>query len=192
MERVGHLSQNISMNRTFALLLAVTLLLVFAHRLLAPISESTPAISPKPRAVAQPKPAPQAGNSLLGTWNLNEGESTLALGTGKSSTVFCKAAGDSVRITADGTDGLGKLAHSEWTGRFDGRDYPVIGDPFADSRSYTKLNDRTLEVTFKKNGKIIATGRIVVSADGKRRILTLSGTSAKGKSFVNTYVYYKQ
>jgi len=49
-----------------------------------------------------------------------------------------------------------------------------------------------LEMTVKKNGKIIATGRIVVSADGKRRILTLSGISAKGKSFVNTYLYYKQ
>ena len=128
----------------------------------------------------------------MGTWNLNEGESTLAPGTGRTNTVFCEAAGDGVRITADGTDALGKLAHSEWIGRFDGRDYPVIGDPISDSRSYSKINDRALEMTVKKNGKIIATGQIVVSADGKRRILTLSGISAKGKSFVNTYVYYKQ
>jgi hypothetical protein len=180
------------MKRSLVFCLAAALLLSAAHRLPAPISESTPAVSPKPRAVAQPKSTPQAGNSLLGTWNLNEGESTRAPGTGKSNTVLCKAAGESVRITADGTDALGKPAHSEWTGRFDGRDYPVIGDPFSDSRSYNKIDDRTLEMTVKKNGKITATGRIVVSADGKRRILTLSGISARGKSFVNTYVYYKQ
>ena len=180
------------MKRSLVFCLAAALLLGTAHRLPAPILESTPAVSPKRRAVAQPKPTPHAGNSLLGTWNLNEGESTLAPGTGKINSVVYKAAGDSVRITSDGTDALGKLAHSEWTGRFDGRDYPVIGDPISDSRSYNKIEDRTLEMTVKKNGKIIATGRIVVSTDGKRRIVTLSGISAKGRSFVNTYVYYKQ
>lgn len=180
------------MKRTLVFCLTAALLLSTAHRLPAPILESTPAVSPKPKAVAQLKPTPQAGNAQIGTWKLNEGESTLAPGTGKNNNVVYKAAGDSVAVTADGTDALGKPAHNEWTGRFDGRDYPVIGDPISDSRSYNKIDDRTLEMTVKKNGKIIATGRIVVSADGKRRIVTLSGISAKGKSFVNTYVYYKQ
>jgi hypothetical protein len=180
------------MKRTLVFCLTATLLLSTAYRAPAPISEESPTPAPKPKAVAKPKPTPRAGDSLLGTWKLNEGESTRAPGTGKSNTVVCKAAGDSVRITADGTDGLGKLAHSEWTGRFDGTDYPVIGDPYSDSRSYNKIDDRTLEVTFKKNGRITATGQIVVSADGKRRIFTLTGISANGRSFVNTYVYYKQ
>jgi hypothetical protein len=180
------------MKRSLVLWLAAALLLSTVHCAPAPILEEspTPAATAKPRP--RPKPTPQAGNLLLGTWNLNEGESTLAPGTGKINNVVYKAAGDSVTITSDGTDALGKLAHSEWTGRFDGRDYPVIGDPISDSHSYNKINDRTLEMTVKKNGKIIATGRIVVSADGKRRIVTLSGISAKGRGFVNTYVYYKQ
>ena len=45
--------------------------------------------------------------------------------------------------------------------------------------------------TVKKSGKVMATGRIVVSADGKSRIVTLNGTTAKGKKFSNTAVYDK-
>jgi hypothetical protein len=43
----------------------------------------------------------------------------------------------------------------------------------------------------KKGGKVTATGRIAVSADGKSRVVTLNGTTAKGKKFSNTAVYDK-
>src|SRR5437763_16272817 len=46
-----------------------------------------------------------------------------------------EAAGDSVKVTVDGVDGDGKPAHNEWTGKFDGKDYSVTGDPNADMRS---------------------------------------------------------
>ena len=42
------------------------------------------------------------------------------------------AAGDSVKVTTDGTDRDGKPVHGEWTGKFDGKDYPVTGDPTTD------------------------------------------------------------
>jgi hypothetical protein len=128
----------------------------------------------------------------MGTWKLNEAESKLAPGTAKNNNVACRAAGDSVTITVDGTDGEGRPAHNEWTGKFDGKDYLVTGDPTSDSRAYNEVDDRTLILTVKKNGKVTATGRIVVSADGKRRTVTTSGTSAKGKNFLNTVVYNKQ
>ena len=62
----------------------------------------------------------------------------------------------------------------------------------ADTRAYRKVNDRTIEVTVKKNGKVIVTARSVVSADGKTRTSTVSGTTAKGKKFNNVAVYDKQ
>jgi hypothetical protein len=95
-------------------------------------------------------------------------------------------------ITGDGVDADGKPVHSEWKGKFDGKDYEVTGDPNADMRSYTKVNDQTLNMTVKKSGKVMATGRIVVSADGKSRIVTLNGTTAKGKRFSNTAVCDKE
>jgi hypothetical protein len=47
-------------------------------------------------------------------------------------------------------------------------------------------------MTVKKGGKVMATGRIAVSADGKSRVVTVNGTNAKGKKFSNTVVYDKE
>ena len=128
----------------------------------------------------------------MGTWKLNEGKSKFAPGMPKNNNVVYEAAGDNVKVTVDGTDADGKATHNEWTGKFDGKDYAVTGDPGSDMRSYKKVNDRTMELTVKKDGKVTVSGRIVVSADGKTRTVTTSGTDAKGKKFKNTAVYDKQ
>jgi hypothetical protein len=133
-----------------------------------------------------------ASDVQIGTWKLNEAKSTFAPGSSKNNTVVYEAAGDNVNVTVDGTDGNGKPTHNEWTGKFDGKDYPVTGDPSSDTRSYKKVDANTLELTVKKDGKATITGRIVVSADGKTRTVTISGTDAKGKKFKNTAVYDKQ
>ena len=54
------------------------------------------------------------------------------------------------------------------------------------------MDDRTIELTNKKDGKVTAKGRIVVSADGKSRTVTVSGTDATGKKMKYTAVYDKQ
>ena len=128
----------------------------------------------------------------MGTWKLNEAKSKLAPGAPKNNTVVYAAAGDSIKVTVDGTDAEGKPAHSEWTGKFDGKDYPVTGDSTADMRSYKQIDDRTLELTNKKNGKVTMTGKVAVSADGKTRTVTLSGTNAKGEKIEGVGVYDKQ
>jgi len=133
-----------------------------------------------------------ASDVNMGTWKLNEAKSKIAPGASKNSTVVYEAAGDNVKATLDGTDGKGKPTHSEWTGKFDGKDYPVTGDTNSDMRSLKKIDDRTLELTVKKDGKVTLTGRIVVSADGKSRTVSTSGTDAKGKKVKNTAVYDKQ
>jgi hypothetical protein len=133
-----------------------------------------------------------AGDANMGTWKLNAAKSAIAAGTAKNDTVVYEAAGDSVKVTVDGTDADGKPAHNEWTGKFDGKDYPVTGDPTSDARAYTRISDHTLSMTASKAGKVILTGRVVVAADGKSRTVTLSGTDAKGKKFKNSAVYDKQ
>ena len=47
-------------------------------------------------------------------------------------------------------------------------------------------------MTAKKSGQVVATGRRVVTADGKSRVVTLNGTTAKGQKFTNTAVYDKE
>jgi hypothetical protein len=133
-----------------------------------------------------------AADAFMGTWKLNDAKSKISPGTLKNTTVVYEAAGDNVKVTTDGTDGDGKPTHSEWTGKFDGKDYPVTGDPTTDTRSYSKVNDRTLAFTNKKGDKVTISGRGVVSADGKTRTVTLHGTDSKGEKFTSTSVYDKQ
>jgi len=133
-----------------------------------------------------------ASDVQMGSWKLNEAKSKFAPGMPKNNTVVLEAAGDNVKVTVDGTDSDGKATHNEWTGKFDGKDYPVTGDPSSDARSVKKVDDNTLQLTVKKGGKVTVTGQIVVSADGKTRTVTTSGTDPQGKKFTNTAVYDRQ
>ena len=127
----------------------------------------------------------------MGTWKLNEAKSHLAPAAGKNHTVVYETAGDQIKVTVDGTDSAGSATHNEWTGKFDGKDYALVGDPTADTRSYRKQGARTLLMTGKKGGKVTLTGRIVVTANGKSRTVTTTGTDAKGKRYKNIAVYDK-
>ena len=133
-----------------------------------------------------------ADDANMGTWKLNEAKSKFASGAAKNSTVVYEAAGGDVKVTVEGTDKDGKATHNEWTGKFDGKDYPVSGDANADARSYEKTNDRTLKLTGKKDGKVVTTGEIVVSADGKTRTVKTTMTDSTGKKLKSTAVYDKQ
>ena len=133
-----------------------------------------------------------AADPQMGTWKLNESKSKITPGTLKNTQVVYSSMFGQVKIKADGIDGNGKPSRTEWSGKFDGKDYPVTGDPNSDARSYTKVNERTLTTTNKKNGKVTVTGQIVVSPDGKTRTITLTGTTPKGKKFKNVAVYDKQ
>jgi hypothetical protein len=133
-----------------------------------------------------------ASNPNMGTWKLNEAKSKIPPGAPKNHTVVYEAAGDKVKVTVDGVDSDGKPTHNEWTGMFDGKDHPLTGDPNADTRSYKKIDDHTTELTNKKAGKVVATGKIVISADGKSRTVTVTGADPMGKKFTFTAVYDKQ
>ena len=142
-------------------------------------------------AIASFAHAKDAASKQMGTWKLNEAKSKLAAGMTKNHTVIYTAEGDSIKVTVDGTDAAGKSAHNEWTGKFDGKDYPVTGDPTSDMRSYKTVDAHTMDITIKKDGKVTTTGRIVVSADGKSRTITVHGTDAEGKKFKSVGVYDK-
>lgn len=132
-----------------------------------------------------------AQQGFMGTWKLNEAKSKLAAGETKNNTVVYEAAGDSVKVTIDGTDASGNPVHSEWTGKFDGKDYPVTGDPTSDMRSYDFRSAHHLGFKVKKGGKVTLTGTIALSNDGKSRTVNATGTDAHGKKVKSTTVYDK-
>jgi hypothetical protein len=133
-----------------------------------------------------------AQSPQMGTWKLDEAKSRIPAGVVKNSTVIYANEGGNVKVTTDGTGGDGKPMHTEWTGKFDGKEYPLTGDPTADSRTYKMIDEHTLELTSKMSGKVTNSGRVVVSPDGKTRTLHLSATDSSGKKVSGVSIYDKQ
>jgi hypothetical protein len=133
-----------------------------------------------------------AADPQIGTWKLNEAKSKINPEAPKNTTVIYAETGDTVKVTVDGIDKDGKPTHNEWTGKFDGKDYPVTGDATSDMRSYKKVDDRTLELMAKKGTVVTITGRITVSPDGKTRTVDVMTTDPTGKKVSSTAVYDKQ
>jgi len=133
-----------------------------------------------------------AEDANLGSWKLNEAKSKFSEGAPKTTMSVYEAAGDSVKVTLDGIGFDGKPTHNEWTGKYDGKDYPVTGDSNQSSRAYTLVNDHQLKFTVKSEDKVILSGTITVSADGKTRTVKASGMSTAGKKVSYTAIYDKQ
>ena len=130
-----------------------------------------------------------AAEQQIGTWKLNEAKSKIVAGAtkkphGRLRSCRRQHQGDGRRRRRHRN-----AIHSEWVGKFDGKEYPLKGDPAADARSYTKVDDHTLTLTQKKGGKLTSSGRIVISADGKSRTVTLSAIDAHGQKVSTTAVY---
>ena len=132
-----------------------------------------------------------ANNPTLGTWKLNESKSTFGHGAGKTTLVVWEKVGHQDKCTVDGTDVRRKKVHTVWTGKLDGKFYPITGDPQADQRSFKMSGEKTLEMVSKKDGKEVGDGTIVVAADGKTRTVTSTIRNAKGVKVTSTQVYDK-
>jgi hypothetical protein len=135
-------------------------------------------------------PLAQASDPLLGTWKLNPAKSKA---TFKSGTSVFEAAGDGVKGTVDLVGADGTAYHWAFTGKYDGKDYPVTGkNPYGDSVAFTRVNPNTFRIAVKQAGKPTVTQTIVVAADGKTRTTTVKGTNAKGEPVDGMSFYEKQ
>jgi hypothetical protein len=94
--------------------------------------------------------------------------------------------------TTDALTATGESRHVEYTGKFDGKDNTVTGNPDVDTNTYRRIDDHTYEVVAKKSGKSTLTSRIVISPDGKTRTVTQTGKNPQGETVNNTVVYDRQ
>ena len=70
-------------------------------------------------------------------------------------------------MTMDGTNTEGKRIRGVWVGKFDGKAYPVKGNPYHDAEGMRVINDHTLFIQGLKDGKVMWWGTITISKDGK-------------------------
>lgn len=143
-------------------------------------------------AVLGSVPLAQTPKGLAGTWKLNVAKSKFNPGPApKSMTVTYTPAGNGVKIVVDVTPADGPAQHWEMTGSYDGKEYPLTGNPTADTVSFKLVDPSTGESTFKKDGKVTSMNTRVLSADGKTLTITSKGTTADGKPRTDVQVFEK-
>ena len=135
-----------------------------------------------------------ADNSL-GTWKANIAKSkyTPAPWPVKSLTVTREAAPSGVKVTNTGmrTDGA---INSSYTATYDGSSAQVTGEGSPYDSMSVKQGDANTFTYEAKNSKTKyrASGRIVISGDGKTMTQTSSGLDADGKPMTLKIVFDKQ
>jgi hypothetical protein len=135
----------------------------------------------------------QDADPLDGTWTLNVEKSKFNSGpTLKSQTRKYEVSGDAVKQTLDGVDGSGKHTHMTFTAHYDGKDYPVNGNPDADTIAVKRTDKYSAKSTLKKDGKPTLTTERHVSKDGKTLTMKTTGTNANGEKVDNVLVFDKQ
>ena len=135
--------------------------------------------------------APAAKN-MVGTWKLDPAKSKYSPEpTPKSQIATLEAVDGGLKVVADRVEADGKTTHFEWTAKFDGKDFPVKGDPNRDAVSVKKLDDYTIDITNKKAGKVLTTIHAVYAKDGKSRTETATGTDAQGHKVENVTQWTK-
>jgi hypothetical protein len=140
-----------------------------------------------PQAFAQTDPA-------VGTWKLNLAKSKFTPGPApKSQTIIVEAMGQGMlRASVGGVDAQGRPTKGLFVLGFDGKPYPVTGNPAFDAASYKRIDAQKTEFTRTKAGKLIQTGTNVMSADGRTLTVTANGVNANGQQVNNVAVFEKQ
>jgi hypothetical protein len=135
----------------------------------------------------------QGADPLDGTWTLNVAKSKFNSGPAiKSQTRKYEVSGDVVKQTLDGVDASGKPVHMTFSAHYDGKDYPVSGNPDADTIAVQRTDKYSAESTLKKDGKTTLTTVRHVSKDGKTLTMKTTGTNSKGEKVDNVLVFDKQ
>src|SRR5947207_1007466 len=94
-----------------------------------------------------------AADHFTGTWKLNVAKSKYSPGMPpKSQTTKLETQKDGIREIVDRVNADGTMTHWDFTAKFDGKDYPITGDPDRDMASVKKVDDFTLEVVNQKAG----------------------------------------
>ena len=136
-------------------------------------------------------PSGQAHGAWFGTWRLNPGKSSERSTPSpyKRVTLRIEPGADGLSVIYDMVGTRGGVTHLEWTGRFDGRDYPVQGSDAAITNAYRLTGDRSYDIIVKVDGAVAATVAVEISADGRTMTVDTNERGREGKTVRTTAVY---
>src|SRR5262245_42146877 len=128
----------------------------------------------------------------VGTWRLNPEKSTgKADSQNKRTTLTIGPWEDGLRVAYDLVAVRGGVTHLEWTGRFDGKDYPVQGIDLVMTNAYSRIDDHSYSFVIKREGHVSGNVKVSVSPDGRTMTAVTTGKNAQGQDVSTTAVYEK-
>ena len=133
-----------------------------------------------------------ADDPFLGTWKYNYAKSTHDEESATQMTRKHELAGGGMKFTRDAIDAHGKPSHSEYTIKFDGKDYFANGGSSGPSQSYKRIDRYTIECHVKFDAEHSLKQVMVMAKDGKSYVLTETGQYANGKVSNHYSVFEKQ
>jgi hypothetical protein len=138
--------------------------------------------------------AAQSKDPFVGTWRLNVAKSKYSPGPApKGVTATYEAAGKGYKISVRNEPATGPVQEYSYTTNLDGADAKITGNnPNADTIAVKRVDANTIETVNKRGGKVTTSQRNVVSADGKTRTVTTTGTDGQGQKVNNVAVFEKQ
>ena len=129
----------------------------------------------------------------MGTWRLDPAKSTMSNDSRfKRVTTKVEPWEGGIRVVYDMVGDRGGVTHMEWTGKFDGKDYPVQGVDYVLTNAYTPVNDRSYRIVIKVDGSVAATAIVVISPDGKTLTTTTTEKNRLGEAVNTVSVYDRQ
>jgi hypothetical protein len=133
-----------------------------------------------------------AQDPWFGTWKLNPAKSSTNSDRYKRVTSRIEPAEDGLKVTYDMVGSRGGITHMEWSGKFDGKDYPVQGVDYVLTNAYTRLNDYSYQIVVKLDGALVATTTVLLSTDGRTLTTLTNEKNPQGQDASTTTVYDKQ
>ena len=132
-------------------------------------------------------------NPLTGTWKINLAKSKYSGPPPRSGTTTFEAAGQGLKIIAEGIDAQGNPTKVDYgISELDGKSSPATGTPDYDAQAATRVDANTFVANRTKAGKLVQIVIIRVAPDGKTRTVTTTGINAKGQPLDNIAFYDKQ
>jgi len=116
-----------------------------------------------------------------GTWHLDAAKSKFASsGKEQSETRTYDVSGNKVTVKVSSKDMSGKETNFSYSAGYDGKWYPMVGNPNADRISLTAVSEREVKANSQLHGKPSVESAATVSADGKhltinRKMLRMKG-----------------
>ena len=133
-------------------------------------------------------------DSTIGVWKQI---TTRVLSTGEPGSepvvlIHADAQKSCLHLISDTVDSEGRIVPAEFTGKFDGKSYPVTGLPDADTVSVHRSDTNAIDCSYKRGRKVVRIERVIVSRDGRTATVFTRGKGSTVTDFTVVSVWGKQ